>query len=158
MKSQAYRIRQTETGVIEHNGNQFAATGSSVHGKQVTGYLGKHGELLRWDGLQMLSGARHHDIGTLRWGESGDDGNVCAWKLTHNRWIVGWAMNGEGSLFRGELTTIDEGSETDKDDEAHRQAFEIAYRWIDIDVEDQLRDQQEQAKEMQHAERWDGLS
>jgi hypothetical protein len=141
MDSQAYRIRQTEIGVIKHDGYEFSALGSDVNGRHVTGYLGKSGALSRWDGGQMLPANRYVEFTEWTWGEFSDKGYVCGWRVGRGRWILGWAMNGAGSLFRGEL------ADADDDDDARRQAESIAEHWIEVDNEDRERDAAEQLEE-----------
>ena len=52
-------------------------------------------------------------------------------RLTHGRFIVGYALGDDGMLFRGELLTdCDE-------DRARHEALELADYWSQIDAEDE---------------------
>ena len=52
-------------------------------------------------------------------------------RLTHGRFIVGYALGDDGMLFRGELLTdCDE-------DRARHEAVELAKYWTGIDAEDE---------------------
>jgi hypothetical protein len=60
------------------------------------------------------------------------DGSLALiFRLTHGRFLVGYALGGDGMLFRGELL-IDRN-----DDDAVREAFAIAEHWMKIDEEDE---------------------
>src|SRR3954453_14687546 len=96
------RWGQVEVGVVPHEGHAFAAFGSSVSGRHVTAYTRKrHGRicLTRWDG-SALFGSRTN---TVR--EFGDGSLALIFRLTHGRFIVGYALGDDGMLFRGELLT-----------------------------------------------------
>jgi hypothetical protein len=60
------------------------------------------------------------------------DGSLALmFRLTHRRFIVGFALGENGMLFRGELVT-------DRDeDTARREALSIAEHWMEIDAEDE---------------------
>lgn len=60
------------------------------------------------------------------------DGSLAlVFRLTHGRYVVGYALGDDGMLFRGELLT--EGDE----DDARREALAISEHWSDIDAEDE---------------------
>jgi hypothetical protein len=52
-------------------------------------------------------------------------------RLTHRRFVVGFALGGDGSLFRAELLT------SRNDDRARHAALELAGYWAEIDAEDE---------------------
>lgn len=143
MDSRSYIIRQTEVGEITHNGHTFANVGSSVSGRNISGYLNKSGSLDRWNGLQLLSAARY--VQFAEYWHDFHEPVACGWKLKGDRWIVGYAL-GDGMLFRGELADCDDESD------AKRQATNLAAYWSEIDREDEERDQEEM-----ESERWDGM-
>lgn len=70
----------------------------------------------------------------------------CAFQLTHDRWIIGYAL-GNGMLFRGELRR----GITDLPD-AIRDAEGIAEYWEGIDYEDELEFIEQQLKEEEERE------
>lgn len=118
---------QLEVGIVAHAGHVFAAFGSSVQGRNVTGYTRLHDgqiTLSRWDGATML-GCRSEVVRTFH-----DDSISLMFRLTSNRFIVGYAL-GDGMLFRGELLTDCD------DDDARRQALDLANYWSGIDTEDE---------------------
>ena len=52
-------------------------------------------------------------------------------RLTHGRFIVGYALGDDGMLFRGELLTDCD------DDRARHEALALAEYWSEIDAEDE---------------------
>ena len=60
------------------------------------------------------------------------DGSIALmFRLTHGRFVVGYALGDDGMLFRGELLTdCDE-------DRAAREAVALAEYWSEIDAEDE---------------------
>jgi hypothetical protein len=113
---------------VTHNGQVFAAFGASVYGRHVTGYTRQRDGriiLTRWDGSTMLS-CRSEVVREYH------DGSVALmFRLTHGRYLVGYALGDDGMLCRGELLT-----ECDEDD-ARREALTIAEHWSEIDAEDE---------------------
>jgi hypothetical protein len=128
MTTRCERRGQLEIGIVDHEGRIFAAFGSSVQGHNVTGYSRlRNGQvaLTRWDGSTMLACrsqvVREHRNGSI----------ALVFCLTHGRFIVGYALGGDGMLFRGELLT-DCG-----EDRAHHEAVSLAEYWSQIDAEDE---------------------
>ena len=127
MTTRCVRRGQLEIGIVDHEGRIFAAFGSSVQGHNVTGYTRlRNGQiaLTRWDGSTMLACRsqviREHLDGSI----------VLMFRLTHGRFVVGYALDDEGMLFRGELLTdCDE-------DRARHEAVSLAEYWSQIDAED----------------------
>jgi hypothetical protein len=128
MRSWCERNGQVEVGIIEHEGRCFAALGSSVQGRQVTGYTGlKAGDifLTAWCGKTVLA-CRSEVV------EEYHDGSlVLLFRLTKGRFVVGYALGERGMLFRGELLT---GC---THDEARRTARQIACYFSDLDAQDE---------------------
>ena len=128
METRCERRGQSEVGIVTHDGHVFAAFGSSVNGHNVSAYTQQHNgriSLTRWDGSMML--ASRSEI--VR--EYHDDSLAIMFRLTNNRYIVGFALGDDGMLFRGELLT-------DCDDErARHEALELADYWSEIDAEDE---------------------
>ncbi len=127
MEMQCERRGQLELGIITHNGHTYAAFGSSVNRHNVTGYtLNRNGciSLTRWDGSTMLAcrGEYIHKFidGTL----------ALVFRLTHGRFLVGYALGDDGMLFRGELLTGCDG------ERARQEALALARYWSLIDEED----------------------
>lgn len=128
MQTWCERQGQVEIGVIEHEGRTFAALGSSVQGRHITGYTGlKTGDifLTTWCGKVMLACRsevveEHHD-GSL----------VLLFRLTKGRFVVGFALGEKGMLFRGELVT------NCTDDQARRTALRIAQHFAELDAQDE---------------------
>jgi hypothetical protein len=117
-----------EIGIINHDGHAYAAFGSSVNGHNVTGYTRhnhEHITLTRWDGSTMLA-CRSEVIR-----EFSDGSLALIFRLTNDRFIVGYALGDEGMLFRGELL-IGCG-----EDRAHSEALALSEYWPGIDEEDQ---------------------
>ena len=128
METRCERRGQVEIGVMTHDGHIFTAFGASVHGRHVTAYTRQHNghiALTRWDGTTMLACRsvvmREHHDGSL----------ALMFRLTHGRFIVGYALGDDGNLFRGELVT-----DCDEDD-ARREALATSEHWSEIDAEDE---------------------
>jgi hypothetical protein len=121
------RRGQCEVGVIDHDGRCFAAFGSSVNGHNITAYTRLRDgclTLTRWDGSTMLA-CRSEVVREYR------DGSVAhLFRLTHGRFLVGYALGDDGMLFRGEFLP-------DYEDRARREALAIAEHWMEIDAEDE---------------------
>jgi hypothetical protein len=128
LETKCERRGQLEIGVVTHNGQVFAAFGASVSGHNVTGYTRQRNgsiRLIRWDGTTMLV-CRSEVVRKFH------DGSIAVmFKLTHGRYIVGYALGDDGMLFRGELLT-----DTD-DDSARQEAITLAEYWSQIDIEDE---------------------
>ena len=128
MEARCERRGQSEVGIVTHDGHVFAAFGSSVNGRNVTGYTRLRSgclTLTRWDSSTMLSCrsevVREYHDGSL----------AMMFRLTNNRFLIGFALGDDGMLFRGELLTdCDE-------DRARQEALELAEYWSEIDGEDE---------------------
>jgi len=132
------RRGQVEIGIIEHDGREFAALGASVVGRNITGYTkrDRFGITLRtWCGKTMLDCrcvvVERYWSGSL----------ALMFRLPRGRFIVGYALDESGMLFRGEL--IDDCT----DDEARRQATYLSEFFADLDAEDEEAFQAELAEE-----------
>lgn len=122
------RQGQIEIGIIEHDGREFVALGASVVGQYLTGYTksDRYGITLRtWCGKTMLD--CRCEIVERYWSGS----LALMFRLTKGRFIVGYALDEDGMLFRGEL--IDDCDE----DDARREARRIASYFADLDAEDE---------------------
>lgn len=122
------RQGQIEIGIIEHEGREFVALGASVIGRNVTGYtkLDRYGITLQtWHGKTML--ACRCEVVERYWSGS----LALMFRLANGRFIVGYALDERGMLFRGEL--IDNCDE----DDARREARRIASYFADLDAEDE---------------------
>jgi hypothetical protein len=100
--SRSERHGQTEVGIVTHDGREFAALGATVRGRDITAYTKLDGHrlvLTTWAGKTMLACrcevVRRHRDGSL----------VLIFRLTHRRFVVGYALGDSGMLFRGELVT-----------------------------------------------------
>ncbi len=128
MQTKCERRGQLEIGIVTHNGHVSAAFGSSVSGHNVTAYTRHRNgccSLTRWDGSIMLC-CRSAVIRQFR------DGSIAlVFRLTHGRFVVGYALGDDGMLFRGELLTDCD------DDRARREAVTLAEYWSEIDQEDE---------------------
>ena len=60
-----------------------------------------------------------------------DGSMVLMFRLTHGRFVVGYALSDDGMLFRGELLTDCDG------DRARHEAVALAEYWSQIDAEDE---------------------
>jgi hypothetical protein len=122
------RRGQGEVGIVTHDGHTYAAFGSSVSGRNITAYTRLRDgciSLTRWDGSTMLT-CRSEVVREFR------DGSIAfLFRLTNDRFIVGYALGDDGMLFRGELL-----SGCDEDDAEH-EALAIAEHWMEIDAEDE---------------------
>lgn len=128
MRTFCIRQGQAEIGVIEHEGREFCAFGSSVVGRHVTGYTrsnGRHITLTTWCGQTMLD-CRCEVVENFS-----TTSLSVMFRLTNSRFIVGYALGDDGMLFRGELLV-----ETDEDD-ARRSALHISEYFADLDAEDE---------------------
>lgn len=130
MKTYSVTQRQSEVGVIEHEGRVLAAFGASVNGRSVTAYTkvqNGHLRLCRWSGQTMLAS---------RWevvDEYHDGSLTLIFRLTSGRFVIGYALSDDGMLFRGELLV---GCD---DDEARRVARRLADHFAELDAGDELR-------------------
>src|SRR5947209_6933888 len=126
-KTYCLRHGQTEVGVIEHQGHAFAALGASVQGKQVTGYTHcVRGDVIlkTWCGKTLL-GSRSEIVETYpadEWGQ----GVALVFRLANGRAIVGYALDKQGMLFRGELV----------EDDFEHAAKQEAEHWRRLDAKD----------------------
>jgi hypothetical protein len=127
MATRSERHDQTEVGIVSHEGREFAALGATVHGRDITAYTKLNGHriaLTTWAGKIMLACrcevVRRHRDGSL----------VLIFRLTHGRFVVGYALSESGMLFRGELVT------DTNDDEARRAAIYISNLCAAFDDED----------------------
>lgn len=138
MNTFCVRQGQVEFGAIEHEGREFVALGSSVVGRHVTGYTrgdGRNLTLTTWCGKTMI--ACRCEVVERFWSGS----IALMFRLTNNRYIVGYALGDDGMLFRGEL--IDN---TDEDD-AGRSACHISECFVELDAEDEEASQIEPEEE-----------
>ena len=128
MTTRCERRGQLEIGIVDHDGHVFAAFGRRVNGHNVTGYTRQRNgriSLTRWDGSTML-GCRSEIVREYH------DGSIALmFRLTHGRFLVGYALGDDGMLFRGELLTDCD------DDRARHEAVELAEYWSEIDAEDE---------------------
>lgn len=128
MELRCERPGQLEIGIVEHDGRVYAAFGASVHGHNVTAYTGEcEGRLAltTWCGKVML--ACRSEVVREFW-----DGSLAiVFRLTHDRFIVGYPLGDRGTLFRGELLV---GCD---DERARREALALAEYWMNIDAEDE---------------------
>ena len=102
MRTHCIRQGQVEVGIIEHQGQEFAALGASVVGRSVTGYTRNvHGHitLKTWCGQTMLD--CRSEVLERYWSGS----LALLFRLTRGRFIAGYALADNGMLFRGELLT-----------------------------------------------------
>ncbi len=125
--TRSIRQGQIEVGIIEHGGNEYAAFGSTISGRQITGYLKKdHGtyQLTRWNGDVMLS--CRSEVVKEFW-----SGAVAVmFRLPRGRFIVGYGL-GDETLFRGEL--LDGCTE----EEARSYAWMVADNFAELDLEEE---------------------
>ena len=128
MTTRCERRGQLEIGIVDHEGRIFAAFGASVYKHNITAYTRKENGvviLTSWCGKVML--ACRSQIIREYW-----DGSIAImFRLSHQRFIVGYALGDDGMLFRGELLT-----ECDED-QARHEALELAEYWSGIDAEDE---------------------
>jgi len=127
MQTFCVRQGQIEVGVIEHEGREFTAMGSSVIGVDVTGYTSQKNRrivLTTWCGKTML-GCRCEVVERF-WNGS----LALMFRLPHRRFLIGYALGDDGMLFRSELMT---GSD---ESEARRAAVRISHHFAELDTED----------------------
>jgi hypothetical protein len=128
MQTQCVRQGQIEIGVIEHEGREFSALGATVQGRSVTGYtklVGSEIHLTTWCGKTTL--ASRCEVVERFWSGS----LALMFRLSKNRFIVGFALGDDGMLFRGELlTNCDEL-------DARRHALMVSDCFAQLDVEDE---------------------
>ena len=128
MQMRCERRGQSEMGILEQDGRVYAAFGASVHGHNVTAYTSVHKgrmALATWGGKVMLV-CRSEVVRTF-W----DGFLAIVFKLTNDRYIVGYDLGDKGMLFRGELLV-----ECDQE-RADREALGLTEYWIAIDAEDE---------------------
>ena len=128
--TRSVRQGQIEIGIIEHNGHEYSALGSTVIKRDITGYVKYkcgHYWLARWSGGTMLD--CRSEIVERYW----NGGLALLFRLPRGRFIVGYVIDGEGegSLFRVELI---DGCD---DDEARRHCVMVANNWAEVDAEDE---------------------
>jgi hypothetical protein len=122
------RHGQTEIGIISNEGRDFAALGATVHGREITAYtklIHRQIILTTWCGKTMLD--CRNEVVRKFWSGS----FAIVFRLTHGRFIVGYALDESGMLFRGELLT------DATDDEAKRAALRISDDFAEIDADDE---------------------
>ena len=128
MELRCERRGQLEIGILEHDGRVYAAFGSSITGHNVTAYTAdQEGRLAlaSWCGKVML--ACRSEVVRRFW-----DGSLAVvFRLTNDRFIVGYALGDRGALFRGELLHGCDG------ERARRAALDVAEYWAEIDAEDE---------------------
>ena len=132
MTSRTIQVGQTEIGIVEHEGREFAAMGANVCGRSITGYhkLTNRGDicLTSWDGKRTMLACRCTVVKTYdvwEWGKT----HALRFDLTNGRTIVGYSL-GNGFLFRGTLL------DASKRDDADYLAKQEAEHWMDRDQED----------------------
>lgn len=129
MQTYCVRQGQIEVGVIEHEGHKFTALGSSVIGTDITGYTkqkNRHITLTTWCGRTMLD-CRCEVVETFLSGSL-----ALMFRLPNRRFVVGYALGGDGMLFRGELLTGADESE------ARRAAVRISHHFAELDADDEV--------------------
>lgn len=129
MQTYCVRQGQIEVGVIEHEGHQFSALGSSVIGTDITGYTkqkNRHITLTSWCGKTMLD-CRCEVIERFWSGAL-----ALMFRLPNRRFIVGYAIGDDGMLFRGELLT---GAD---EFEGRRAAVRISHHFAELDTDDEV--------------------
>jgi hypothetical protein len=128
METRCERRGQLEIGIVTHNGHVYAAFGASVNRRNITGYTRLQDgrmTLTRWDGNTMLS-CRSEVVREYH------DGSIALmFRLTHGRFIVGYALSNDGMLFRAELLT------NCTQERARHEALALAEYWSEIDAEDE---------------------
>lgn len=128
MQMRCKRRGQGEVGIITHDGRVFAAFGATVSRHNLTAYTRTDGDrmvLTRWGGGVMLACrsevVREYHDGSL----------ALMFRLTKGRFVVGYALGGDGMLFRGELLADSDG------EQARSEALRLAEYWAEIDQEDE---------------------
>ncbi len=128
MTTSCVRHRQIELGVIRHEGRDFVAIGASVVGRQLTAYTksdGREIQLTSWCGSTVLV-VRSEVVERYC-----DDSLAIVFRLTANRFIVGYALAANGMLFRGELV-----SDSDEND-ARYLARRVSEYFAQLDADDE---------------------
>ncbi len=126
MATRCERHGQVEYGILEHEGREFVALGATVVGRSVTGYtrMTPSGiNLTTWCGQTML--ACRCEVVEIYW----TGAVVLVFGLTNCRFIVGYALENDGMLFRGELVTDCSA------DFARREARQLAEYFGDLDAD-----------------------
>ena len=127
--TRSIRQGQIEIGIIEHNGVEYAAFGKTILGRDITAYLKfktNHFWLTTWSGGTTMLDCRSEVVERF-W----NGGLALMFRLPRGRYIVGYVIDGDGSLFRGEL--IDGCSE----DEARHHCRMVSENWMELDAEDE---------------------
>jgi hypothetical protein len=128
MQTNCLRLGQVEFGIISHEGKDFAAIGASVVGRSLTAYTkSTDGEihLTSWCGKTILA-CRSEVVQRYA-----DSSLTLMFRLTSNRFIVGYALADNGMLFRGELLI-----NSDEDD-ARYLARQLADHFAQLDADDE---------------------
>lgn len=126
--TRSVRQGQIEVGIIEHDGHEYAAYGATVVKRDITAYLKfkrNHFWLTTWAGGTMLDCCS--EVVERYW----HGGMAMMFRLPRGRFIVGYVIDGNGSLYRGEL--IDGCSE----EEARHHCKMVAENWMELDAEDE---------------------
>lgn len=123
-----------EVGIIEHNGQRFAANGATCDGRRLTAYVkaDRFGRvtLTDWKGGALVTlRVLHGNAFTVN--EFGETGDALLLRCGRGHYIGGLSL-GSGMLFRGEHFTAD------NDDEAVRLANEYARCVAELDYDDAL--------------------
>ena len=135
--TRSFQQNQIEVGIIEHDGHEYSALGATVVRRDISGYVKfkcGHYWLTRWSGGTMLD--CRSEVVERYW----NGGLALMFRLPKGRFIVGGVIDGEGSLFRGELI---DGCDAD---EARRHAVMVANNWAELDAEDEAAFQAELAE------------
>lgn len=131
-----------EFGTVHHNGHAFTALGATTNGRSLTAYTRQDDRgnvsLTTWKGETLLV-ARSYIVQECRLPH--DRTAAIAFRMTRGRWIIGYALDLSGGLFRGELHTL--GNTYDACDEAKRIARAEAEYWMEIDAEEDATFQEE---------------
>ncbi|PHQ34816.1 hypothetical protein [Rhodopirellula bahusiensis] len=128
MQTNCVRSGQIEVGIITHEGKDFSSIGASVVGRTLTAYTRcTHGEihLTSWCGQTILA-CRSEVVQRYA-----DDSMAIMFRLTANRFIVGYALADDGMLFHGEL--LRHGDE----DDARYLARQLADDFAQLDADDE---------------------
>jgi hypothetical protein len=126
--TRSVRQGQIEVGIIEHEGREYVALGATVVRRDLTSYVKykrNHFWLTSWSGGTKLD--CRSEVVERYW----HGGMAMMFRLPRGRYIVGYVIDGDGSLFRGEL--IDGCSE----DEARHHCKMVADNWMEVDAEDE---------------------
>ncbi|MGO8747317.1 MAG: hypothetical protein ACLQNE_15130 [Thermoguttaceae bacterium] len=131
MRTRCVRQGQMEIGIVEHEGRDFSALGATVVGNDITGYTRlRDGEisLTTWSGQTVM--AYRSKVVATYW-----DGSLAlVFRLPRGRFVAGYALGGDGMLFRGELL------DTCTAEEAKAAALAKANYWSERDAEDEEAD------------------